>query len=120
MLSKNGIKPALRVVVLLCFTGGVVRSQNFSLPDGCLSQGGTGRAARACQRLRAGVRLWELTGLLHSALLPLANEAKRVGGLRSQIGVDKGKHSSHCKDIKIHFNKAGKGRAGRCDWMPKP
>lgn len=115
MLSENGTKPALRAVVLLCFTGGVLKNVNSSFPGGCLSQGGSGRAARVRQWLRAGVRLQELTGLFHSALLPLANKAKRVGGLRSQIGVDEGKHSSHCKDIKIHFNKAGKGRAGRCD-----
>jgi len=55
-----------------------------------------------------------------AAPLPSAAEAKRVGGLRSQIGAEKGKHRSHCKDLKICFSVAGKGRAGRCDWMPQP
>lgn len=55
------------------------------------------------------VREWlqELRGLFNSPL-PLAHEAKRVGGLWSQISVDKGIHSSQCKDLKTLFNTAWK------------
>lgn len=52
-------------------------------------------------------RLQELRGLFNSSLL-LAHEAKRVGGLWSQISVDQGKHSSQCKDLKTLFNTAWK------------
>lgn len=70
--------------------------------------------------LFARERLQKLRGIFISSPLPLADEAKQVGGLWNQISVDKEKHSSWCKDLKMLFNIAGKSRARRCDWVLEP
>lgn len=80
MLSESGTKPALRVVGFLCFTGGAVKSLNYSFPDGYLSKG----VAEKCVCVSGGFvrgRLQELRERFNSSPLPLADEAKRVGGL---------------------------------------
>lgn len=73
-----------------------------------------------CQQSAGERRLQELRGLFNSSPLPLGDGAKRVGGLWSQISVDKGKHSSQCKDLKLLFNITVKSRARRCDWVLEP
>lgn len=80
MLSKSGTKPALRVVGFWCFAGGDVKSLNYSFPGGYLSKG----VAEKCvcvSRVLVREQLQELRGLFNSSPLPLADEAKRVGGL---------------------------------------
>lgn len=100
-------------------TGGAVKSLNYSFPDGYLSKDVAEKHVCLCQQSIGERRLQELRGLFNSPL-PLAGGAKRVGGLWSQISVDKGKYSSQCKDLKPLFNITVKSRARRCDWVLEP
>lgn len=80
MLRESRTKPALRVVeVFLCFIGESVKSLNYTFPDGFLSKG----VAEKCVCV-SGVFVREQQQefrVLFNSPLPLACEAKQVGGL---------------------------------------